>query len=427
MGMGGGQVHYDNGPAPSIGSLMPVSNDRVSNLRSSNRAPKRPRTSDSASGRSRSPSLDQDRLYMHNDSHMGPGKRNVRQSSQIHKQPGPSAMGLQHHQNPYHPSSGDYNTQQHQQYGSLFPIGGPGAMNMGPPAPPIASAPPRFEPQYDPALYQHQYPPSMIRQTPVPALGNRDGGSQPRDSQPQSATQRERSGGENFAAFLEADERSRQMAAQRQQEQLNWPTSTQGNATTPADQASNANGNQPGTAGAATDSWFDLFSAASTTSAGAKMTWPRVPQLEGIGAEIAQILVSNAEDSTAPRSASAEGSDSTPVKKDEDAEQTGDDPPKDVKGTRAGKERRMQDNPDEAEKDAEGDDDVVGVDESMETDVPPPTDSAPAMQTSSDENQGQPSADTGDAVDGKAKSKTGKGRSKKATTSSRGRAKAKAS
>src|SRR6266568_2430366 len=100
MGMGGAQVHYDNGPAPSIGSLMPVSNDRVSNLRSSNRAPKRPRTSDSAPSRSRSPSLDQDRLYMLNDSHMGPdngGRRNIRQPPQMHKQPGPPAMGLQHH------------------------------------------------------------------------------------------------------------------------------------------------------------------------------------------------------------------------------------------------------------------------------------------------------------------------------------------
>lgn len=301
-------------------------------------------------------------------------------------------------------------------------------MNMGPPAPHISSAPPRFEPQYDPALYQHQYPPSMIRQTSVPVLGNRDGGSQPRDSQPQSATQRERGGGEIFAAFLEADERSRQMAAQRQQEQLNWPASTQGNATTPVDHSSNSNENQPGTTATATDSWFDLFSAASATSAGAKMTWPRVPQLENIPTEIAQILVSNAEDSTAPRSASAEGSESTPVNKDGNAEQTNDDLRKDVKVTQAEKERRMQDDPDEAEKDAEGEDDA-GVDESMETDVPLP-DSASAMQTSSDENHGQPPADTGDDVDdvnGKAKSKTGKGRSKKATTSSRGRGKAKAS
>lgn len=238
------------------------------------------------------------------------------QNRQVHDQSGPSAMILQQsppHLYPPNGGSGGYGSPQ--PYGQLFPLGGPGGpMNMGPPPGPIPPLPPRFEPQYDPALYP-QYPPNIIRQTPVPGSGNRnDGGnvSEHREGQQLNGSQRERGGGEMFAAFLEADERSRQMAADRQhQDQLNWPSSTPSPSTPSAASTvqPEAGGNPP--TASTTDNWFDMFAggtASATNPAPEEATsvpWPRMGSFANIGADLVRILNVNTKGNPPPPGGSA--------------------------------------------------------------------------------------------------------------------------
>ena len=377
-----------------------------------------------------------------------------------------AGMMLQHqpqHLYASNASPGGYGSPQH--YGQLFPLGGPGGpMNMGPPPGPIPPLPPRFEPQYDPALYQHQYPPNIIRQPPVPGPGNRnDGGnvSEHREGQPLNGSQRERGGGEMFAAFLEADERSRQMAAaaaaaaaQRQhQDQLNWPSSTPSPSTptTPP----TIQPNQPGassnatTAPPNTENWFDIFSGGSgpapnpAPAEGPQIAWPRITNVENINAHIARIL----NDPAAPPSPQRPGgSVVTPpdaagsgnIAMGSGTAGNGDSVNTKAESAVAPVAQSREEAADEteAEKDAEGEDeDVDGgggndkkEDTSMVVDPPQSSTKEGAKEVDMEEENHVDEIEQGDGGDGgtvKAKTKPSRGRPKKSTTGSRGKAKAK--
>lgn len=221
-------------------------------------------------------------------------------------------------------------------------MGGPaGAMDMGPPPPP------RFEPQYDPALYQHQYPPSMIRQPSGLALGNRDGdySVQAREKQLHGISARER-GGEMFAAFLEADERSRQLAAaaaaQRRQEYSNWPAASS--------QASNGTAPAVGTV---PDNWFDVFSGppASNGEPPTK-TWSK---LDNIDSELIRILSASSSTTSLIAQVAGGGTEATGSRA-----QNGDAKRCKCADSSAAvqKDRQVQEVTIETEKDADGEDDV---------------------------------------------------------------------
>jgi len=457
LAMGGGG-HYDDASTTSIGSLMPISNDRVSSLRSSTRGSKRQRTNESGLSRSISPSLNHDRSYiLPNSSHLT-GNTGGRMSTRghsthvhAHDEPGPPGMMLQHGpQHLYGPNAPGYGSPQ--QYGQIFPLGGPGGpMNMGPPPGPIPPLPPRFEPQYDPALYQHQYPHGIIRQASAPGQGSRnDGGnvSEHRDGQPLNGSQRERGGGEMFAAFLEADERSRQMAAaaaaaQRQhQDQLNWPTSTS-SPNTPSTPPT-IHPNQPGTSGNAppnSGNWFDIFGAGSAPNPapeGTNMPWSRINNVN-INDDIVRILSSDTAGQqpggpvVSPPPAAADHPDDSSIGNPGNG-----DSANTKEGTIAPVAQSKEEAADEAEaeKDAEGEDEDVdgGGDKKVDATAsgaamavdPPPsfTKNGSEEADSKQENQGD-GVEQGDGDTVMSKSKPGRGRPKKATSGSRGKGKAK--
>jgi len=365
-----------------------------------------------------------------------------------HDEAGPPGMMLQHgSQHLYTPNAPGYGSPQ--QYGQIFPLGGPGPMNMGPPPGPIPPLPPRFEPQYDPALYQHQYPSSIIRQTSVPGqVGRNDGGniSEHREGQP-NGSQRERGGGEMFAAFLEADERSRQMAAaaQRQhQEQLSWPTSTSSPSTSSTPPTIQ---NQPGTSGNApaappnSGNWFDIFGSGPPPNPAPEetnMQWSRINNVDNISADIARILNTD----TARPSGGTVVSSSPPAGDHLDGGTIGNPSNGDSANTKTETAPPVAQNNEEAadeaeaEKDAEGEDEDVdgGGDKKgdnpasgapMAVDPPPPFTKNDAEDADlKQENHGD-GVEQGDGDTVMAKTKSGRGRPKKATTGSRGKGKAK--
>ena len=326
-------------------------------------------------------------------------------------------------------------------------------MNMGPPPGPIPPLPPRFEPQYDPALYQHQYPPNMIRQASVPVAGNRNDPGNPsgnqsehREGQPLNGSQRERGGGEMFAAFLEADERSRQMAAaaaQRQhQDQLNWPSSTSSPSTPSAPSAVHSNqpgaaSNAPGAPANATH-WFDMFAAPGSgptpnpaPAEGNNVSWSSITD------DLARIL--NASSNPVPPPQQPEGSTtasagepvagtSGPIRSDINV---GDSSIGVKTETTAAPSRQEATDEAEAEKDAEGEDDVDGGgSEKKENSVDMAVD-PPQLSTKADDTMGDEGKKEGGHGDGeyeaavKTESKPTRGRPRKTTGGSRSRGKAK--
>lgn len=375
--------------------------------------------------------------------------RGMRHSTtHAHDQP---AMIMHHPQHLYPSNAGPGGYGSPQQYGQLFPLGGPGPggpMNMGPPGS-IPPPPPRFEPQYDPALYQHQYPSNMIRQTSVPGSGNRnDGGnvSEHREDQALNGGQRERGGGEMFAAFLEADERSRQMAAaaaQRQhQDQLNWPSSNLSPSTpsAPSNQPG-ASGNAPG-APTNTGNWFDLFGSGHPTTnpapgGGTSVPWPNIT------ADLVRILDANtSKDNTSqqpegsvPPAACDHPPGSTSKSNDGDSAKTT------VENVaRPAQSRQEAADEAEAEKDAEGEDEDVdsgGGDKKAvsTTSATPMVVDPPQSSTQADDcNRGEIKEENGgddvghegeDDGAANATAKPARGRPKKATGGSRGKGKAK--
>jgi hypothetical protein len=317
-------------------------------------------------------------------------------------------MSLQHLQNPYGPGEGRDGYCPQRQYGSLFNMGGPaGPMDI-----------PRFEPQYDPALYQHQYPPSMIRQVSGSALGSRDGdnGVQSKDGQPQGITSRER-GGEMFAAFLEADERSRQMAAaaavaQRQQEQLNWSVASSQMSKGADRSVHHVNAN---TVGTTTDNWFDLFSgpALSTSKCSEPPNKSNIPwsEVEDIGADIARILAVKSSAALTVQVAGA-GTGAAGAGAEKRGKST------DSEEVEVVMHRRVQVVADEAEKDAEGEDDVDVVgDGGLQVDT-----ANSSIKSSKDRKEKQTRNIPHDVIDG---TKTGAGRTRQKRMSSIGRGKGK--
>ncbi len=324
-------------------------------------------------------------------------------------------MGLQHLQNPYGPGESRDSYCPQRQYGSLFNMGGPaGPMDMGPPPTP------RFEPQYDPALYQHQYPPNMIHQASGSgsALGSRDGdnGVQSRDGQPQGITPRER-GGEIFAAFLEADERSRQMAAaaaaQRQQEQLNRSAASSQMANGTAQSVHHVNANT--VAGTTTDNWFDLFSGppVSTSKGSETPNKSNIPwsEVEDIGADIARILAAKSSITPLTVQVAGAGTGAAGAGTSERGKST------DSEEVEVVMHRRVQVVTDEAEKDAEGEDDVDVGDGGLHADT-----AKISIKSSKDRKEKQTRNITHDVKDG-IKTGAGRTRQKRLTTSSRGKGK----
>ncbi|KAF9523151.1 hypothetical protein CPB83DRAFT_61773 [Crepidotus variabilis] len=396
---------------------MPVSNDRISSLRSSTRATKRQRTNGSIHSRSPSPSENRGgglylpteplspnsgRMFTRSMKHTPQGQD--QQPSPAHGYPGPGFPFQQHPQ---------------QFLGPLFPMG-----DMVNP-----QGHPRFEPQYDPALYQQQYPP--IRQTGPNVSDSRT--STERDGQHQ---QRERGGGEMFAAFLEADEKSRQMAAaaaavvaaaeavasnhQRAsgpQEGLDWPSATGGSPNGPSHQPPV---NPPGASGGAasgTGSWFDLFanaapdmpnhppppSSAQAASDAAALGGPISWGQEGgpSGHDLSRILV----DQKLPDGPATSNADATqPVPSAEHPKASGDQP-------------------DDTENDAEGEDDVDGEGGG---DVQMGSSGAGGSSSGQDLAEGQDIKTEDGEPGSKGKAKNGKSRSKKAVSVAQGKAKTEA-
>ena len=453
LGMGA-QGRFDDSSAPSIGSLMPVSNDRVSSLRSSTRGSKRQRTTESGLSRSNSPPLDDQSYALPNSSNGAGGRMSTRGMRQVHAhdQPGPPQMIMQHLYPPPNASPGGYGPPQ--QYGQLFPLGGPGGpMSMGPPPGPIPPLPPRFEPQYDPALYQHQYPPNMIRQASVPGAGNRNDPGNPsehREGQPLNGSHRERGGGEMFAAFLEADERSRQMAAaaaQRQhQDQLNWPSTTPSPSTPSAPSTvhpnqSGATSSAPGTP-ANPAHWFDMFAAGSgptpnpPSTEGNNVTWSAITD------DLARILNAASDPAPPPQqpevSTTASAGEpvagtSRPGMRNSDVD-VGDSAIGVKAETAAAPTRQEAADEAEAEKDAEGEDDVDGgggdkKEDSADMAIDPPQLAVKDDHTMEDEAEKEGSVGDEGQHDYEATTnasfKAPRGRTKKTTGSSRGRGKAK--
>ena len=257
--------------------------------------------------RSRSPSLDRDRrggsdLYLPNsgDSYGGRLTRSMRQA---HEHAQSSNLSLQ---NPYHQPPASHNLGP--QYPSLFPNPPPSEF-----APSGAfDGPPRYghhahEPQYDPALYQQQQPPLRQAGEFVPVRGSQtDREQRLREALLQDERERERGrggdserrGGDMFAAFLEADEQSRQMAAAQRQlssaqqsvvggSGLDWPSAPARTGSGSGD-SSSARGlldvpNPNPTP--STSSWFDMFTSGASGSSAAAGS-----NLNSLGEDVAHVL-----------------------------------------------------------------------------------------------------------------------------------------
>jgi len=144
-----------------------------------------------------------------------------------------------------------------------------------------------------------------------------------RDRTGRGGGERERGGGDMFAAFLEADEQSRQMAAaQREIQQatsgpgssgLDWPTAPVRTGSTGGGTSSRAilDAATQGQGGAPSGSWFDLFTGGGASGGSAnvlggslKDSAAPLPSSEPLGQDIAHALAASA------GSAAGDGSES---------------------------------------------------------------------------------------------------------------------